>query len=105
MQYDILLTKHPNNGYTARPILLPELIIHADNELEVLDRVRQAINEVQAHSRIVQIEAEPTEAEDDPWLRFAGMWVDDPDWEIFQSAVAAFRQQIDNQTSDNSTGC
>lgn len=103
MQYDILLTKHPNNGYTARPLLLPELVVHAEDEGEVLNLVSEAIADLQNNSRIVRIEVQQPQEADDPWLRFAGMWADDPDWDLFQAEVAAFRQTIDKQTRNNNT--
>jgi len=34
----------------------------------------------------------------DPWLEFAGMWVDEPKWETFQAEIAAYRKSIDKQT-------
>lgn len=37
------------------------------------------------------------EGVDDPWLRYAGMWADDPDWDVFQAEMEAFRQAIDAQ--------
>lgn len=104
MQYDILLTKHPNNGYTARPLLLPELVVHAEDEGEVLNLVSEAIADLQNHSRIVRIEVQQQQEAADPWLRFAGMWADDPDWDLFQAEVAAFRQTIDKQALNSNTG-
>jgi len=97
MQYDILLTKHPNNGYTARPILLPEIVVHANDENEALSLVSEAIAELHNNSRIVRIEVAETQGVDDPWLRFVGMWTDDPDWDSFQAEVQTFRQTIDEQ--------
>lgn len=101
MQYDILLTKHPNNGYTARPILLPEIVVHGADEGEALNLVSEAIADSQSNSRIVRIEVQQPQAAEDPWLRFAGMWADDPDWDLFQAEVAAFRQAIDEQTRNS----
>lgn len=68
MQYEILLTKNPNNGFTARPLALPELIVAADDEGEALARVRNAIADLQVHSRIVHIDLPLTL--DDPWAAF-----------------------------------
>jgi hypothetical protein len=34
----------------------------------------------------------PIAEEDDPWVQYAGLWADDPDWDVFQSEVEAFRQ-------------
>jgi len=33
------------------------------------------------------------ESSDDPWVQFAGMWQDDPDWEQFQSDIERFRRE------------
>lgn len=97
MQYEILLTKNQKNGYTARPLALPELTVAADNEAEALALVRQAIANLQQNSHIVQIDvpSPATVSITDPWQPFFGMWADDPDWEQFQAEVAAFRYQID----------
>lgn len=57
MQYDILLTKQANNGYTAQPILMPEIVISGEDETEVLERVGKAIAVRHAQSRIVRIDA------------------------------------------------
>ena len=104
-QYDIRLTKHPRNGYTARPVLLPEIVVHAEDEGEALNLVSEAIADLQNKSRIVRIEVQQPQEPDDPWLRFAGMWADDPDWERFQAEVAAFRHAIDEQTqTDDKAG-
>lgn len=43
MQFDVLLTKERSNGYTARPVLMPELIVSGDSQEEALSRVRTAI--------------------------------------------------------------
>ena len=37
---------------------------------------------------------------ENPWLRFAGMWADDPNWEAFEAEVAAFRADLDAQVGD-----
>jgi hypothetical protein len=30
-----------------------------------------------------------------PWLKFAGMWTNDPSWDEFLAEVAAYRQEIE----------
>ncbi len=99
MLYNVLLTKQPNSQYVARVMSLPDVVVSGADDAEVLARVRAAIARVQANSRIVQVEAPPlAEAPDDPWLRFAGMWEDDPDWDVFQAEIQAFRDAIDRET-------
>ncbi len=97
-EYDILLTKQPDNGYIARPVLMPEIVVSGADEKETLAQVCGAIANQQTQSRIVRVQV-PTynETVDDPWLRFAGMWEDDPNWEQFQADIASHRQLIDAQ--------
>jgi hypothetical protein len=99
MMYNVLLTKQPNSQYVARVMSLPDVVVSGADDEEVLARVRVAIARVQANSRIVQVEAPPlTETPADPWLRYAGMWEDDPDWDEFQAEIQAFRNVIDRET-------
>jgi len=100
MRYEIVVTKHLNNGYTARPVLFPEVVVTGADEQETLERVRAAIVDMQSTSRIIAIDV-PLNAEAipaDPWLEFAGIWADEPNWEAFQEEVAAYRHSIDEQT-------
>lgn len=97
MQYDILLTQVDGNGYVARPLLWPELIVSGNSEADVLTRVRAVLIQSMANSRIVQIDA-PTEitSTEDPWLRFAGIWADIPadEWQQYLADVEAARQNM-----------
>lgn len=100
MMYNVLLTKQPNSLYTARVLAMPDVVVSGADDAEVLARVRTVIAHMHANSRLVQVEAPPlTELPDDPWLRFAGMWEDDPDWDRFQSEMHVFRQAIDQETA------
>lgn len=99
MVYDVLVTQK-NKRYTARVLLLPEIVATGSSESEVLEQVKTAISDLRSRSWVVRVEvSNPSLSTDDPWLRFAGHWADDPDWERFQTAVAAFRQEINDQTA------
>jgi predicted RNase H-like HicB family nuclease len=100
MAYDILVTKHPDNGYSARPLLWPELVLSGKDEAEVLARIRIALADFLAKSHIVRIEVEPAADSSDPWLEYAGIWQDVPDseWNEYLTAIGEFRAQIDRQT-------
>ncbi|MCE7990175.1 MAG: hypothetical protein DYG89_54230 [Caldilinea sp. CFX5] len=99
ISYDILLTRQANDGYLARPVLMPELVVAGKDEQEALARVREALAEQQTERRVVHITLPTSQStEDDPWLRFAGMWQDDPNWEQFLADIASYRQAVDAQT-------
>ncbi|MCB0054936.1 MAG: hypothetical protein KDD77_00515 [Caldilineaceae bacterium] len=96
MEHAVLLTKQPDNGYTARSLLLPEIVVSGDDEASTLAQLRTALIEVQQHSRVVQIDVPlPDATTSNPWLRLAGVFADDPSWEEFQAAIAIHRAQLD----------
>ena len=76
MTYDILVTKHLGNGYSARPLLWPELVLSGANEAEVVAHTRAALADFLAHSYVVSVEVEPTDNKNDPCLQHAGIWQD-----------------------------
>ena len=94
----MLLTKESDNRYTARAMLLPNIVVSGTDESQVLDDLRIALADVQANSRTVRLEVPSPKKPRDPWLEFAGMWKDEPDWELFQAEIEAYRQEIDRQT-------
>lgn len=102
MAYDILVTKHLNNGYSARPLLWPELVLSGANEAEVVESVRVALADFLAHSHIVRVEVEPVGDENDPWLQYAGIWQNLPDdeWNEYLTAINDFRAEMDKQSQD-----
>ena len=103
MTYDILVTKHLGNGYSARPLLWPELVLSGTNEAEVVARARAALADFLAHSYVVRVEVEPTDNKNDPWLQHAGIWQDLPEdeWNEYLTAINDFRAVMDQQTQDS----
>jgi predicted RNase H-like HicB family nuclease len=93
--YDVLVTRETDNRYIARVLALPNVSAIGESESEALEHLRTAITEIQSRSHIVQLEIPSTGVEDNPWLRFAGMWKHDPSWEEFQAEVEAYRKEID----------
>jgi predicted RNase H-like HicB family nuclease len=99
MTYKVLVTKQPDNRYTARALVLPDVVASGTTEAEAVDQLRDALADLQTRSRVVDVDLPmPDVAQDHPWLRFAGMWAADPDWDLFQDAVAEYRRAIDEQS-------
>jgi len=96
--YDILLTRQANNGYLARPVLMPELVVAGKDEQEALALLQQAIVNQVTENRLLRIEVPASESTvNDPWLRFAGEWGDEAEWAQFQADIAANRQLLEQQ--------
>lgn len=92
----VLITRHADNRYSARALALSDVVASGASEAEAIAALRAALAELQAQSHIVQVDVPlPGVPADDPWLRTAGIWANDPSWEAFQQAVADYRAAVD----------
>lgn len=92
--YKVLVTKHSDTRYSARPLAWPAVYEEGESERAVLDKLQARLILLHAQSRIVDLDVPvPDEPLDNPWLRFAGIWEHDEDWEAFQAAVEEFRRE------------
>lgn len=93
MATNILITRQADNRYTARALVLPEIVVSGATEAEAVEHLRAALSDVKQYSRVIQLDLPITATPlEHPWLRFAGMWEHDPDWEAFEAAVTALRR-------------
>ena len=93
MTFDVLLTQK-NDTFFAHVRQWPEIIGTGETEEKALAQARFELKALLTGGRIVQLEIE-TDPTEHPWYKFAGMFVDDPDWDAFQAAMQAYRQEPD----------
>jgi predicted RNase H-like HicB family nuclease len=99
MTYKVLVTKQHDSRYTARALVLPDVVASGTTEAEAVDHLRDTLADLQTRSRVVDIDLPiPDLEQGNPWVRFAGMWANDSDWDLFQDAVAEYRIEIDEQS-------
>ena len=99
MTYKVLVTKQHDSRYTARALVLPDVVASGTTEAEAVDHLRDTLADLQTRSHVVDVDLPmPDLAQGNPWLRFARMWADDPDWDLFQDAIAEYRREIDEQS-------
>jgi predicted RNase H-like HicB family nuclease len=93
MTTSVLITRQPDNRYTARALALPEIVVIGATEAEAIEQLRTKLADLHQHSRVIQVELPISDtAVEHPWRRFVGMWEHDPDWEAFEAAVADLRR-------------
>ncbi|MDX1522217.1 MAG: hypothetical protein R3264_11355 [Anaerolineae bacterium] len=94
MTYDVILRKK-DDKYIARIRDWPELVVEEFSREAAIDQMKTQLAEYLSNPpEIVQIDVE-SQDQKNPWLKYAGMWVDDPTWEDFLAEVNAYRQEID----------
>ena len=92
----VLVTRHADNRYTARALALSDVVASGESEAAAIAALRTTLADLQARSHVVQVDLPvPAATADDPWLRAAGIWADDPSWEAFQQAITDYRNALD----------
>ena len=100
MTYDVILRKKQNK-YIARVRDWPEVVIEEETREAALTQIKQHLTTYLSQPpEVIQIELEPVVTAEHPWLKFAGMWADDPTWDDFITEVAAYRQKMDEADAE-----
>ena len=96
MRVSILLQPNLPEGYMATVLGWPDLMIKGKTEEETLNNVRQEVTSRLQQSKFVTLEIHDDES-NDPWMKFAGMWENDPTFDDFLAEIAAYRRELDEQ--------
>lgn len=98
--YEIILRKK-RDKYIARVREWPEVVSEENTREEAIEHLKEQLSAYLSQPpEVLQIDLEPAKTSDHPWLRFAGMWADDPTWEDFVAEVEANRREIDETDTE-----
>jgi len=96
MRVSILLQPNLPEGYIATVLGWPDLMIKGKTEEETLNNVRLAVTSRLQQSKFVTLDIQNDEP-NDPWMKFAGIWENDPTFDDFLAEIAAYRRELDEQ--------
>lgn len=85
----IILENHQPERFTASVLGLPDCQAEGSTRAEALDNVQKALAVRLQAAEIVSSEIPSPH----PLLELAGVFKDDPQWDEFQAAIAAYRQE------------
>ena len=93
MQIPVLVEKIRGNGYRARGTEPFALSARGSTREEALVKLRTKINaRLKKGTELVGLEVG---AENHPWMKFAGMFKDDPLFDDWQKAIEEYRKRAD----------
>jgi predicted RNase H-like HicB family nuclease len=93
MQIPVLVEPIAGNGYRARGIEPFGFSAEGTTRAEALAKLKEQVQaRVSAGAEIVTLEVGP---QPHPWLEFAGMYKDDPDFKEVLDIMAENRRQLD----------
>ncbi|MGJ5630803.1 hypothetical protein [Nostoc sp. CALU 1950] len=97
LNYDVLIENQPDGGVSATVLGLPDFKGSGVTKEEALEKVIQLLQE--RKPEIVTLEIEPPQAEH-PWMKFAGMFKDDPQFDEMLAYIEADRRELDAQMEE-----
>ncbi len=95
IKYEVLIEKVGDNGYRANVLAWPGNSVEAATREEALKKIRSTIQQKLTTADLVTLEFPVA----NPWLKFAGMWADNPDFDEFVGEIDRFRREIDMEQS------
>jgi hypothetical protein len=98
MQVPVLIEPISGNGFRARTGEPLALTAEGATAEEALQKLRDLVNSrLAAGARLVTLQVPE---EDNPWLKMAGMYKDDPLFDEWQQAIAENRRKADQDAAD-----
>ena len=88
MIYRVFLQRMAEDGYEATPFLFPNCVAVGKTRDEALANLKAALDGRLSQGEIVTVEAGEPEH---PWLKWAGMFKDDPTFDEFLDEIEAYR--------------
>lgn len=95
MTHYIIVENGKRGQYRARVLGWPETVVQGTSRQEVLTMIRQRIAERLAQVEIVPFEIESTSLSGHPWMKFAGMFEDEPMFEQVLEDIQEYRKELD----------
>jgi predicted RNase H-like HicB family nuclease len=102
--YDILLELQPDGTHQASVLGWAACHAVGDTEEDAIDSLRQVLNDRLTHSKVIQLELPQQSGQaivesDNPWIKFAGVFKDDPMFDEMLESIAEYRRKQDSSRS------
>lgn len=104
MQYQLFIQNPAEQKFVASVVGMPMVSGEGVTEAEAIAQAKAALESQLATGKFVTIQVssvtQPDESVNqatDPWLKYLGLFANDPTFEDFLAEVAAYRQQVDEE--------
>ena len=98
--YEILIENKPKGAFTATVLGWQDCRAEGETKEDAVNKLRQVLNDRLHNKEIVSLEIEIPNSEH-PWMQFAGMFKDDPDFDEVLADIKAYRHQLDEDISQD----
>ena len=104
IQMTLILETLASGNVAASILEFPSCRVEAGSREVAIEQIRQDAAEVFKRVEVlpINIAGEPIEKEENPWVKFAGMFENDPDWAEIAAEIRAERESDDDSEVDPS---
>lgn len=98
--YDLLIENQPDGTVKATLLSLPECQGIGNTETEAIEALDKILQARLGNAKIVTLEIAAPKTEN-PWMKFAGMFEDDPHFEEVQQYITEYRCELDTKMEEH----
>jgi predicted RNase H-like HicB family nuclease len=95
--YHVLIKKEPEGGVSATLLGWAECKAVGATRQEAVLRLHDLVSALLAEAEIVPVKIRSTQS-DNPWIRLAGKYKDDPLFDEFLADIEAYRREVDAES-------
>lgn len=100
LHYKVGLKQLKNGNYQTFVLDIPSLKASATSKEEAIEKLSQRLQDFLKDTEIVNLEIEIPHPEH-PWMKFAGMFENDPLFEKVLEAIQDYRNEIDAEEEES----
>ncbi|MBD2437022.1 type II toxin-antitoxin system HicB family antitoxin [Nostoc sp. FACHB-110] len=101
LTYDVLIENQADGQVRATLIGLPDCQGFGSTETEAIEKLSQSLQHRLEAAKIVTLEIETTK-KNNPWLKIAGKYKDDPQFEQMLEYIQEYRRELDHNHEQRS---
>jgi hypothetical protein len=99
----VLVTQRADRVWIAKLLTWADFSVEGDSREDALSKLDRQVKAQLADGEIAYLDLPLVQAKN-PWLEIAGKYQDDPNWEEYQTAIAAARQAANESEANESEG-
>ncbi|WP_414574920.1 hypothetical protein [Anabaena sp. CCY 9402-a] len=100
LTYDVLIENQQDGTFKATLLGLPDCQALGNTETAAIETLIQSLQSRLETAKIITVEIPATEVVKNPWLKFAGMFKDDPQFDEVLAYIEAERSELDAQMEE-----
>ncbi|MEH2438343.1 MAG: hypothetical protein V7K25_29790 [Nostoc sp.] len=97
LNYDVLIENQPDGTVKATLLGLPDCQGLGNTETEAIEKLSQSLQNRLESAKIVTLAIEVPQVVENPWLKIAGKYKDDPQFDEMLEYIEEYRRELDER--------